>query len=95
MARTPIHPGEILREELEILGVSAAEFARQLNVPTNRVTGILNEKRAVTADTALRLGHWFGTSAEMWLNLQKLYELRLAEAEKGAEIRKLPKRKAA
>jgi addiction module HigA family antidote len=95
MARTPIHPGEILREELEILGVSAAEFARQLNVPTNRITGILNEKRAVTADTALRFGHWFGTSAEMWLNLQKLYELRLAENEKGAEIKKLPKRKAA
>ena len=95
MARTPIHPGEILREELEVLGLSAAEFARQLNVPTNRITGILNEKRALTADTALRLGHWFGTSAEMWLNLQKLYELRLAENEKGAEIRKLPKRKAA
>jgi addiction module HigA family antidote len=95
MARTPIHPGEILREELEILGVSAAELARQLNVPTNRITGILNEERAITADTALRLGHWFGTSAEMWLNMQKLYELRLAEQEKGAEIRKLPKRKAA
>lgn len=95
MARTPIHPGEILREELEIAGLSAAEFARQLNVPTNRITGILNEKRAITADTALRLGHWFGTSAEMWLNLQKLYELRLAENEKGAEIKKLPKRKAA
>jgi antitoxin HigA-1 len=95
MARTPIHPGEILREELELLSISAAELARQLNVPTNRVTGILNEQRAVTADTALRLGHWFGTSAEMWLNMQKLYELRLAEQEKGAEIRKLPKRKAA
>lgn len=95
MARTPIHPGEILREELEILGLSAAELARQLNVPTNRITEILNEKRAVTADTALRLGHWFGTSAQMWLNLQNLYELRLAEREKGAEIRKLPKRKAA
>jgi len=95
MARIPIHPGEILREELEILGMSAAKFARQLKVPTNRITGILNEKRAITADTALRLGHWFGTSAEMWLNLQKLYELRLAENEKGAEIRKLPKRKAA
>lgn len=95
MARTPIHPGEILREELELLGMSAAEFARQLNVPTNRITGILNEERAVTADTALRLGHWFGTSAEMWLNMQKLYELRLAEQEVGAEIRKLPKRKAA
>jgi len=95
MAGTPIHPGEILREELEILGISAAELARQLNVPTNRITGILNEERAITADTALRLGHWFGTSAEMWLNMQKLYELRLAEQEKGAEIRKLPKRKAA
>ena len=91
MARTPIHPGEILREELELLDMSAAEFARQLNVPTNRITGILNEERAVTADTALRLGHWFGTSAEMWLNMQNLYELRLAEQEVGAEIRKLPK----
>lgn len=95
MARTPIHPGEILREELEVLGISAAEFARQIKVPTNRITGILNEERAITADTALRLGHWFGTSAEMWLNLQKLYELRLAEREKGAEIRRLPKRRAA
>lgn len=95
MARTPIHPGEILREELELLPMSAAEFARQLDVPTNRITGILNEERAVTADTALRLGHWFGTSAEIWLNMQKLYELRLAEKESGAEIRKLPKRKAA
>ena len=95
MARTPIHPGEILREELELLGLSAAEFARQLDVPTNRITGILNEQRGITADTALRLGHWFGTSAEMWLNMQKLYELRLAEQENGAEIRKLPKRRAA
>ena len=95
MARTPIHPGEILREELELLDLSAAEFARQLDVPTNRITGILNEQRGITADTALRLGHWFGTSAEMWLNMQKLYELRLAEQENGAEIRKLPKRKAA
>lgn len=95
MARTPIHPGEHLAEALAELNISAAEFARQLNVPTNRITGILNKTRAITADTALRLGHWFGTSAEMWLNLQKLYELRLAEREKGAEIRKLPKRKAA
>ena len=90
MARLPIHPGEILREELELLGISAAELARQLNVPTNRITGILNEERAVTADTALRLGHWLGTSADFWLNLQKLYELRLAENEVGAEIKKLP-----
>jgi addiction module HigA family antidote len=95
MARTPIHPGEILREEPELLDMSAAEFARQLNVPTNRITGILNEERAVTADTALRLGHWFGTSAEMWLDMQKLYELRLAEQDVGAEIRRLPRRSAA
>ena len=95
MARTPIHPGEILGDELKALGIAAAELARQISVPTNRVTGILNGRRAITADTALRLGHWFGTSAEFWLNLQKSYELRLAENEKGAEIRKLPKRKAA
>ena len=95
MARTPIHPGEILGDELEALAITAAELARQISVPTNRVTGILNGRRAITADTALRLGHWFGTSAEFWLNLQKSYELRLAENGKGAEIRKLPKRKAA
>ena len=95
MARTPIHPGEHLKEAIEETGMSAAELARQLNIPTNRITGILNGQRAVTADTALRLGHWFGTSAEFWLNLQKLYELRLAENEKGAEIKKLPKRRAA
>lgn len=95
MARTPIHPGEHLAEALSELGMSAAELARQLAIPTNRITGIINGERAVTADTALRLGHWFGMSAEFWLNLQKLYELRLAENEKGAEIRKLPKRRAA
>jgi addiction module HigA family antidote len=95
MARTAIHPGEHLAEAMEELGISAAELARQINVPTNRITGILNSRRAITGDTALRLGHWFGTSAEFWLNLQKLYELRLAENEKGAEIKKLPKRKAA
>lgn len=95
MPQIPIHPGEILSEELEVLGISAAELARALNVPANRITGILHGRRAVSADTALRLGHWFGTSADFWLNLQKLYELRLAENEKGAEIRKLPKRKAA
>ncbi|HEX3652058.1 MAG TPA: HigA family addiction module antitoxin [Rhizomicrobium sp.] len=93
--RRPIHPGEHLREALEETSMSAAELARQLDIPTNRITGILNEQRAITADTALRLGHWFGTSADFWLNLQKLYELRLAEQESGAEIRKLPKRKAA
>jgi len=84
MARTAIHPGEQLAEQLEALGMSAAELARQLKVPTNRITHILNGDRAITGDTALRLGHFFGTSAEFWLNLQKLYELRIAERESGA-----------
>jgi len=90
MAITAIHPGEHLAEELEALGMSAAELAWQLKVPTNRVTGILNGQRAVTGDTALRLGHFFGTSPEFWLNLQSLYELRLAEQKAGKSIRVLP-----
>ena len=94
MARTPIHPGEVLGEELGELNVSATELARQLKVPPNRITGIINGTRSVSADTALRLGHWFGTSAEFWLNLQKSYELRLAERESGNEIKRLPRRAA-
>ena len=77
MARTAIHPGEHLAEELEELKMSAAELARQIEVPVKRVTEIINGQRSVTADTALRLGHWFGTSPEFWLNLQSLYQLRL------------------
>jgi addiction module HigA family antidote len=88
MARPPIHPGEILADELQELEISAAELARTLHVPTNRITQILNGKRAITADTALRLGQWLGTGPELWLNLQKRYELRLAEEEKGDEIRR-------
>jgi antitoxin HigA-1 len=76
MARTAIHPGEHFGEELRELGMSAAEFSRQIGVPVNRVTGIINGQRGVKADTALRLGHWFGTSPEFWLNLQILYDLR-------------------
>jgi antitoxin HigA-1 len=91
MARTRIHPGEHLAEELKELSISAAELARQIDVPVNRVTGIINGQRAITADTALRLGHWFGTSSEFWLNLQKLYELRLAREEVGDRVEKLPK----
>lgn len=72
--------------------MTAAELARQLDVRVNRVTGILNGQRGVTADTALRLGHWFGTSAEFWRNLQKLYELRPAEARVGKKIERLPRR---
>ena len=90
MARDPIHPGETLREDLDALGMSAAELARRIEVPTNRITEILNGRRAVTGDTALRLGRFFGTSAEFWLNLQKLYELRLAEQRSGAAIARLP-----
>src|SRR4029450_210975 len=88
MARSPIHPGEHLAEELKELGISAAELARQIDVPVNRVTGIINGQRSVTADTALRLGHWFGTSPEFWLNLQTLYELRLARKEVGDRVKK-------
>ena len=91
MVRTAIHPGEHLAEELRELKISAAELSRQIEVPVNRVTSIINGQRGVTADTALRLGHWFGTSAEFWLNLQNLYELRLAQIETGDRIGKLPR----
>ena len=90
MPITAIHPGEHLAEELEELGMSATELARQLKVPKNRITGILNGQRAITADTALRLGHFFGTSPQFWLNLQGLYELRLAEQKAGKAIKILP-----
>lgn len=88
MARPPIHPGEILAEELAALEMSAAELGRQLHVPANRIAQIVSGKRAISADTALRLGHWFGTGPEFWINLQKSYELRQAEAAFGAEIRR-------
>jgi antitoxin HigA-1 len=90
MPITAIHPGDHLAVELETLNLSAAELARQLKVPTNRITGILNGQRAITGDTALRLGHFFGTSAEFWLNLQSLYELRLAEKKTWRSIKVLP-----
>src|ERR1035438_6144585 len=90
MAVTAIHPGEHLAEELKEHGMSAAELARKLDVPTNRITGILNAQRAITGDTALRLAHFFGTSAEFWLNLQSLYDLRIAQKRIGKSIRALP-----
>lgn len=86
MTRPPIHPGEILADELDELGLNASQLARALHVPVNRVTQILHGQRGITAETALRLGHWLGMSPEFWLNLQKSYELRLAEHEKGEEI---------
>ena len=90
MTLTAIHPGEHLAEELGALDMSAAELARQINVPTNRVTQILNGTRAITGDTALRLAHFFGTSAQFWLNLQSLYDLRLAQEKAGKSIKALP-----
>ena len=93
MAVTAIHPGKHLAEELKELGMSAAGLARKLDVPTNRITGILNGQRAVTGDTALRLAHYFGTSPEFWLNLQSLYELRVAQRKVGKSIKALPRLK--
>lgn len=95
MARPPIHPGEILVEELKELGVTPSELSRQIQVPTNRITQIIHGMRGITGDTALRLGHWFGTSAQFWLNLQSAYDIRLAEEKIGKEIGRLPTRPAA
>ncbi len=92
MPRTAIHPGEHLAEELGEIGLSAAELARQIEVPVNRITSIINGQRGITADTALRLGHWFGTSPQFWMNLQQLYELRRAERAVGATLARLPRR---
>ena len=86
MSRPAIHPGAILGEEIDCLQMSAAEVARALPVPPNRVSQILNGKRAITADTALRLGRWLGISPEFWLNLHRQYELRMAELEMSEEI---------
>ena len=82
----PVHPGEILAEELEELGLSANALANALCVPTNRITAILKGQRGVTADTALRLSRYFDTTPQLWLNLQKTFELRMAEIESGKEI---------
>lgn len=90
MGRSAIHPGEHLAEQLDALDMSAAELSRKLRVPANRITEILNGERSITGDTALRLGHFFNTSPEFWLNLQSIYELRLAERKSGGAIKALP-----
>jgi len=87
-ARDPIHPGRFLADELDALDLSVPQVAEILHVPANRIYQILKGQRALTADTALRLSQWLGTSAEMWINLQKLYELRLAERQAGEKIRR-------
>lgn len=95
MARTPIHPGEILADELAELNVSAAELAREIQVPPNRVSQILAGKRAITAETALRLGKWFGTGPHIWLNLQHTYDLDLIRQDLKATLDGIKSRAAA
>jgi antitoxin HigA-1 len=92
MARPVIHPGEILDDELAEIGVTPTELARQLEVPANRITQIIQGKRSITGDTALRLAHWFKTAPEFWLNLQSAYDLRHARRALGDTIRRLPTR---
>ena len=84
----PVHPGEVLRDEIDMLDMSAKALAQALDVPPNRITAILNGQRGVTADTALRLSRYLGTTPEFWLNLQKTFELRIAEMEAGESIEK-------
>ena len=95
MRLRPVHPGEILKEDLADIGTSAAELARNLRVPANRITRIINGQQSLTADTALRLAHWFNSSAQYWLNLQRNYDLAVAERDIGRIVKGLPRRKAA
>ncbi|TIO04141.1 MAG: addiction module antidote protein, HigA family [Mesorhizobium sp.] len=92
MSRPAVHPGEILADELKQIGISPTELSRLINVPPNRVTQIIHGRRDITADTALRLGHWFGNSAEFWLNLQAAYDIRVAKEKAGEQIARLPVR---
>ncbi len=95
MAREPIHPGEILADELAELDISSAELARQINVPANRISQIITGKRSITADTALRLGKWFGTGPEIWLNLQQSHDLDLAIVQLSKDLMGIKPHKAA
>ena len=92
MLKRAVHPGAILKDELAELGVTPTEFARQIDVPANRVSQIINGKRSITGDTALRFGHWFGVEPQFWLNLQAHFDLVCADRETGDAIRRLPTR---
>ena len=94
MTKAVHHPGEVLAHKLEAVGVSPTELARQLHVPANRITQIINGKRGITGDSALRLAHWFGDAPEFWMNLQTQHDLRVAASEAGREIKALPTRSA-
>lgn len=93
MARTAIHPGEHLAEAIEASAITAAQLARDIEVPPNRITGILHGTRGITADTALRLGRYFDISAAFWMNLQQTYDLRRAEQEIGDGLSRIPTRR--
>jgi addiction module HigA family antidote len=95
MSRPPIHPGEILADELKEVGVTPSALARQMDVPANRISEIIRGRRSISGDTALRLGHWFGTTPQFWINLQTAYDLRVAAQAAGAAIEKLPRREQA
>ena len=90
MLQRTIHPGEILQDELNELGVVPSEFARQIDVPPNRISQIISGKRSITADTALRFGHWFGVEPLFWINLQSQFDLAAAQKRIGTAIRALP-----
>ncbi len=90
MLKSVVHPGEILKDELEELGVTPTEFARQIAVPPNRVSQIITGKRSITGDTALRFGHWFGMEPQFWLNLQSQFDLAAADRRVGSAVRTLP-----
>ncbi len=94
MFMNAVHPGEVLRDELEELAVTPTTLARQIGVPPNRISQIIAGKRSITGDTALRLGHWFDSEPHFWLNLQAQYDLAKANRETGAAIRELPTRAA-
>jgi addiction module HigA family antidote len=92
MPLPPVHPGEVLSDELAVLTMTPTELARQVRVPHNRITQIIQGKRAITGDTALRLGHRFGTSPAFWMNLRSLYDVLLPEQHAGREVASLPRR---
>ena len=90
MLKRAVHPGRILKDELEEMGVTQTSFARQIDVPPNRVSQIITGKRSITGDTALRFGHWFGVDPQFWLNLQAQFDLAMADERVGAAVRQLP-----
>jgi addiction module HigA family antidote len=92
MLKRAVHPGQVLKDELDGLGITPTEFSRQIDVPPNRVSQIIAGKRSITGDTALRFGHWLGTDPQFWLNLQSQFDLAQAETEIGETVRTLPTR---